>query len=84
MEANTATSTQVEWVCAIVGLSDMCVLFIDVDGIFVCFLLQNGASAIWRGMKMSSFAGSTLYSTMTNRWSTLEPLEIALRSKESM
>lgn len=35
MEANTATSTQVEWVCAIVGLSDMCVLFIDVDGIFV-------------------------------------------------
>lgn len=39
---------------------------------------------IWRGMKMSSFADSTLCSTMTSLWFSLEHQETALRSKESM
>lgn len=48
------------------------------------FALQNGASVTWREMRTSSFADSILYSTMTSLWSTLEPQETALKSKESM
>lgn len=54
-----------------------------VSNIFVFFQLQNGASVIWIGMRMSSFADSTLYSMMTSLWSSLEHLETALKSKES-
>ena len=51
--------------------------------VFVFSPLQSGANVTWRGMRMSSFAGSTLYSTMISRWSSLELQETALRLKES-
>lgn len=63
-------------------LPDVC-RFAVMSSTFVCFLLQSGASVIWRETIMSSFADSTSYSTMTSRWSSLEPQETALRSKES-
>lgn len=52
--------------------------------IFDYFPLQNGPSVIWRETRTLSFADSILFSTMTNLWSTLEPQETALKSKESM
>lgn len=85
MGANTATFTQVHPMRCTLTRSDLHVMMHVSYIFYVCFfLLQNGTSGIWRGMRLLSFVGSTLYFTMTSQWSTLEPRETALRSKESM